>query len=110
MRKQCSCCGTDLPNDFSGNCPKCGSDKRSILVSAGDKMGLSDSVGWQSHREYYQKHPMVFAIVLFISFAFPFAGCFVENRWGVVIGLLGSALTLYLGPYASTLVKETRQG
>lgn len=110
MRKRCSCCGTDLPDDSSGSCPKCGSNKRSILVSAGDKMGLSESVRWRSHREYYQKHPMVFAVVLFLSFAFPFAGYFVENGWGVVIGLLCNALTLYLGPYASTLVKQTRQG
>lgn len=110
MRRQCQHCGADLADNHSGTCPKCGSEKQSIFVSATNKMGLTDSVGWRSHREYYEKHPMAFAAVLFISVVSPFAGFFVDAVWGTVIGLVCSAVTFYLGPFVSTKVQEIRHG
>jgi hypothetical protein len=100
----------DLPENHTGRCPKCGSEKQSIFVSVGNKIGLSQSVGWQSRREFYEKNPKVAAVVWFIAIVAPFAGYFGGDGWGVVVGLLCSALTLYLGPIVSTKVRDVRHG
>jgi len=110
MRRQCRDCGMDLPENHTGKCPKCGSEKQSIFVSVGNKIGLSQSVGWQSRREFYEKNPTVGVIVAVVSIVSPFLGYLLGDMWGIAIGVLFSALTIYLGPLASTKVREIRHG
>jgi len=100
----------DVPENHTGKCPKCGSEKQSIFVSVGNKIELSQSVGWKSRREFYEHHPKIFAAVIVIAVASPFTGYLLGNLWGTVAGLALSALSLYLGPMASKLVREIKHG
>jgi hypothetical protein len=75
-----------------------------------DTIKVTDSVRWQTRREYYQKNPKVLAVVIGITVVSPFLG-FVFAGWlGVVVGLVLGGIAYWIGPRASTKIIEIHHG
>jgi hypothetical protein len=99
-----------LPKNHTGPCPKCGKVGREISVVLIDTIKVTDSVRWQTRREYYQKNPKVLAVVIGITVVSPFLG-FVFAGWlGVVVGLVLGGIAYWIGPRASTKIIEIHHG
>ena len=73
-------------------------------------MELTDSVGWQSQREYYEKNPLILAIISLLTVASAGIGLVLQGAMGAAVGLALGLLGFYLGPKGMMLVRERRQG
>ena len=107
---KCSHCGEPLANSHTGPCPKCGKVGKTISVSITEDVVVSDSIGWQTTKEFYKKNHKAFAVIVGITITSPFIGLFVAGIWGVVIGLLLSGIAYFFGPKAVIKVREIRSG
>jgi hypothetical protein len=65
---------------------------------------------WQHTREYYDKHPVPLTLVIAITLGSPFLGLVLAGWAGVIIGLVVSVISLLLGFFAVTKVREIREG
>jgi hypothetical protein len=68
--------------------------------------GFSASSTWQHIREYYKKKPALLALVIVLTFGSPFLGLVLAEWAGVIVGLVVSGITLYLGFRAVITVRE----
>lgn len=106
----CRHCHVVLAATHQGPCPKCGGQGKDIPVSGFSHMELTDSVGWQSHREFYENNPLILAIVGLLTVASAGIGLVVEGAIGAAIGLALGLVSFFLSPKGVMLVRERRQG
>lgn len=104
----CKHCGFTLTDDHSGPCPSCGKIGKvtSVIASGGVVIGGSASV--QTIRTVYQKNKAAFAILIVITIISPFVGLFLIGIPGILVGLILSAISYFLGPKAVTKIIEKR--
>lgn len=76
----------------------CGGKNRIISQLVNDSIDLSDYVGWQSTREFYEKNSALLLVVIAITIISPF------------LGLLLGGVSYFLGPLAATKVREIEKG
>jgi len=108
MTVKCNHCGRFLPGTHTGPCPNCGKTGKTITVQ--DVIQLSDTAGYTSIREYYEKNTIVLAIVVGITVFSAFLGLFLGGVPGVFVGLLLGGMSFVLGPRAETKVRESHTG
>jgi hypothetical protein len=68
------------------------------------------SLSWSNVREYWEKRPVLLAVVVLLTIGSPFAGSFLSGWPGVLVGLTVSVITAGLGLLAVTKVREIRRG
>lgn len=107
---KCSHCGKSLPASHTDPCPNCGKKGKTINASITDGIVVSDSIKWQTKKEFYEKNPKAHAGVILITLFSPFIGMFVAGIIGVVVGFLLGGVAYILGPKAVTKVREIRSG
>lgn len=107
---KCNHCGEPLADSHNGACPNCGKEGKIINESITEGIVLTDSIGWQTTKEFYEKNHKALAGVVAISVVSPFIGLFVAGIPGVVVGLLLGSIAYILGPKAVTKVREIRIG
>lgn len=110
-RKECCAhCGAELAPEHTDACPSCGKEGRNISITLHDTIGLTDSLSWETRKEYYQKHKIALGTVVAITVVSPFLGLVLVGPVGVVLGLTLGGLTYYLGPKAIIKVIEITKG
>lgn len=107
---RCSACGEPLPLDYAGSCPGCGDTRKTHDVQLQSPLRIHPSLGWKHIHEYYERHKILFPLLLAITITAPFLGLVLAGWLGIVAGLLISLATLYLGLRAITKVREIREG
>jgi len=114
MEKPDICKGCGYKFSYEGEnrspCPACGCKSRIISASVQDGICLSDSVGWISRREFYEKNQTLFIMIVAITIISPFIGLVLAGIPGIVVGLLLGAVSYILGPHATTKVREIEAG
>lgn len=68
------------------------------------------SLSWTKRREFYERKRWALAAVIAISIGGSFLGLFIAGWPGVIVGLLLSVVTYFLGPLAETKVREIEKG
>jgi hypothetical protein len=61
-------------------------------------------------RVYWERHPVWFVVNVVLVVGSPFLGLWFVGWWGVVVGLAVGLLSFWVGPKASTKVRENAQG
>ncbi len=89
-------------------CPQCGSTSRAIAVSVHDTVNVSERIVWETRREFYEKNVPALVVVVLIAVGSPVLGLLIAGLPGVLIGLLLSGVSYFLGPIAATKVREIR--
>jgi len=102
----CAHCGTPLSKNHAGPCPSCGKEGRKIIATINEVLTISESMRWQTRREFYEKNPKTLIAVRLITVISPFLGLFLVGPVGVVIGLALGAIAYFIGPLAITKVVE----
>jgi uncharacterized membrane protein len=93
-----------------GPCPVCGKDGKIVSGSFYPTIGIQASAAFKSTHEYYEKHRKwaVFSIALTIVSSV--IGIVPLGFFGVALGLILGVISFYVGPKATTKVREIRYG
>ena len=89
-------------------CPQCGSTSRAISVSVHEVINVSERIGWETRREFYEKNVPASVVVALIAVGAPVLGLFIAGLPVVLIGFLLSGVSYFLGPIAVTKVREIK--
>jgi len=103
----CSGCGQGLPLDHLGPCPQCGDPHKTHRIAINSTVGFAGSLGLLHVHTYYEKHPIVLAVLIVVTVGSPFIGLALTGWTGVAVGLVISALTFIIGFCAVTKVRST---
>ncbi|MEA1876819.1 MAG: hypothetical protein U9N86_08130 [Bacteroidota bacterium] len=108
----CKDCGYKFSNERNGRvpCPVCGGKNRKMSPIVNDGINLSDSAGWKSTREFYEKNRALLLVVIAITIISPFLGLLLVGIPGLILGLLLGGVSYFLGPWATTKVREIERG
>jgi hypothetical protein len=107
---RCSGCGEPLPDNYTLPCPTCGDTRKNLNVSVHEVAHAQDSLRWQLIHEYYERHPVLFPLVLAITIVSPFLGLVFAGWFGVSIGLIVGVITFLVGLHAVTKVRQIQEG
>jgi hypothetical protein len=105
----CGNCNRVFPDTVGGtrrSCPECGSSKRRYNLDIREELHISDSVEGHSIRVFYRRNPAALTVVVLISIASPLLGLWLVGWPGVVAGVILGVVSLFLGPIATTKIKE----
>jgi hypothetical protein len=80
----------------------------SVIASGGGDVVVGGSASIQTIRTLYHKNRVAFAILILITITSPFVGLFLIGIPGVLVGLILSAISYFLGPKAVTKIIEKR--
>lgn len=111
MRANCNNCGACVDPSRDDPCPSCGQNAgKRIRVGHADKLGITDSVSWARAREFL-RYDWAWAVVLaaFVAVS-PLVGLLMAGIWGIVAGLLLGVLSVPVGFFAITKVREITRG
>ena len=106
----CAHCGVEVAVEHSGPCPSCGSEGKLVKLTLQDTIAVHSSLSRETRKKYYQKHKGALAAVIAIAILSPFLGLVLAGPFGVVIGLVLSGLSYFLGPRAVTKIIEITKG
>jgi hypothetical protein len=108
----CRDCGYRFRDEGNNGvpCPRCGGKNRIMSPSVHENIGLSDSVGWKSRREFYEKNRALLWVIVAVTVISPFLGLLLAGIPGVIVGLLLGGASYLLGPHAATKVREMERG
>ncbi len=106
---KCTDCGEELEWNSEEPCPTCGSVYKTGEVKIKlPPLGIGAKVSEISREERGNDiNKPLLILVLIITFGSPFLGLFISGFVGVVIGLIISACTLYMGYKAITKTRDT---
>jgi hypothetical protein len=107
---KCKHCENPLPSGHEGPCPKCGKTGKIIYAHIEERFTITDSIGYTSIREYYEKHSWAIAIVIAITIFSALIGLFLSGIPGVLIGLALGAISYIIGPKAMLKIREITHG
>jgi hypothetical protein len=105
---KCSRCGHALSLDDSGPCPRCGETRKTYDVPFEATLHLQGSLQLTHIREYYENHPLAFAVVVALTVASSLVGLVLTGWIGVAVGLLIGAIGFFVVPRVK--VREIRSG
>ena len=103
---ECVHCGAVLPDGHTSPCPECGKKGRRISVGVAGEIDFAGHVTWEKRREFYEKKPLARVAVIAITLGAPFLGLILVGWAGVIAGLVLGAVAYWIGPFASTKVRE----
>jgi hypothetical protein len=107
----CNHCGASVDPSRDEPCSHCGEYAgKSIQAAITDNIGVQDEVSWARVREFLQYNlwwALVLAVIVLIS---PFVGLLIAGTLGLIIGLLLSVLSVPVGVFAVTRVREITRG
>lgn len=75
-------------------------------MSVRETLQVSEGGSLTRSREHVKRHRSLFAVLVVLTFGAPFLGLVVAGISGVVVGLVVSAITWFMGPYAAERVIE----
>ena len=109
---ECANCGNLLAPSHKGPCPFCGSEQKLIKVNVHETLNVrvTERLMWTKTREYFENHWPTFVATIALTIASPFIGLFVLGLIGAGIGLIFSVITLVVGFFAVTKVREVERG
>ncbi len=110
MTATCKYCGTYLSLSHTGPCPKCGKERKNIVVEINETVVLRDSLNWKRQREFYEKNPKIKWLIIVITLCSSLFGLIFSVVIGIIIGLSLGLLSYWLGPFAVTKVREIERG
>jgi hypothetical protein len=90
-----------------GSCPNCGSLDRNITVY--DEFVITDRPSLTTLTQYWERNPILISLVLVVTLTSPVLGLILVGWFGVLVGLVIGALSLGLGFFAVTRVREMRE-
>ena len=105
----CNNCGGSVDPSRDEACPHCGQYAgKTIGATVNDRIGIRDTVSesLSRAREFLQYHrgwAVLLAVIVLIS---PFIGEVIAGVWGTVVGLLLGILSIPVGFFAVTKVRE----
>ena len=106
----CKWCGTPLPPNHSGPCPKCGKEGKMVFLTLKESVTLKESLKWKAQKEFFEENPKIKWILTMITLASPLIGLVLSGVAGIIVGIGLGILSLLLGPYAIIKVREIREG
>jgi hypothetical protein len=96
---KCSHCGAVLTFDHKGPCPNCRKSGKIINLKA-NSVGVSIT-GTRTRlttvKEYYEKHPTIMALGIFITLGISLVGFFLQGYLGLLVGFTLSMVLYFLG-------------
>ena len=105
--EHCKECGTSLPINYKGLCPKCGGKKRQINIEVNEIIKISEAFKISTIREFYKKNPRAIVInivfVIFISIAASVIGNIVVS---IITSILAGIISLFLLPPVYTRIMK----
>ncbi len=110
---KCMDCNFEFPIEERGTlgaCPECGSTRRRVSASITENIVASDSLKYESRREFYEKNNNLHYFIIAIAIISPLIGLAVAGVWGVIVGIILSAISYFLGPKALIKVREIERG
>lgn len=105
----CKKCRGRVERAHEGACPHCGAIAGyDIAINAFEDLseGLKEGGAISKMSTYFKKNWRLLVVVIVLTIALPFLGLFLAGWPGVIVGLIGSLLTLILGFFAVTRVEE----
>jgi hypothetical protein len=104
----CIHCGEVLSGSHSGPCPSCGKVGKKLSVTMSDSAVVGGAASIHTQRSFYEKNKKAFIILTLITVGSPFIGFFIIGIPGLLIGLVLSVISYFLGPKAIMKVVEHR--
>ena len=105
----CKWCGTPLPLNYSGPCPKCGKEGKIVFLTLKESAPLKYSLNCKVQKEFFEKNSFILCILITITLASSLIGFILSGVIGIIIGIGLGILSLLLGPYAIIKVREIRE-
>jgi hypothetical protein len=103
---RCIHCGYILSGDHTGPCPSCGKIGKELkVIGAGGAVG-GGRASVETQRSFSERNRKAFIVIIVITVGSPFVGLLVSGIPGLLIGLVLSAISYFLGPNAVTEVVE----
>lgn len=106
---RCKDCGTTLADSHAGPCPVCGNTRKMYEKPVGGTLGFRGSLGWSHVHEFWERRPLLLAVIITATAISPFIGFFVAQWPGVWIGLSVSIATSVGSFWAATKVREIHE-
>jgi len=107
QKSYCKDCGRLIRKEKKRKpCPRCGSLARHFETTVIEEIGIKDFISWERKRTYIKKHRIIGAILLVLAFISPFIGYVFEGTLGIIIGLVISLASYFVGPYVAQKVTE----
>jgi len=106
---RCSACDEPLLLNYVGHCPKCGDTQKAHVAHIQETVHVHYSLVWQHIHEYYEKHKILFPLMIVIAVASLFLGFALTGWTGFVVGLIIEFVTFVLGLRAVTKVQRIRE-
>jgi hypothetical protein len=109
---KCSHCGAVLTFEHKGPCPNCGKSGKIINLKA-NSVGVSitgTKTRLMTVREYYEKHPIIMVLGIFITLGTSFVGFFLQGYLGLLVGCTLSMVYFLAGRPFTTHHKEIDRG
>jgi len=106
----CQSCGSELPLNHSGPCPKCGKIGKKIVAIVSEGIIIKESKIWVRRREFIKKNPIFIALSILIILGAPILGNFILGPIGIVLGIILGFGASILGLFAVIKIRETHRG
>ena len=111
VRAKCNHCGASVDSSRDESCPHCGQYAgKTIQAAITEDVGVQDSGTWARTREFLRYNwgwALALTAIVLLS---PFVGLLIAGAWGIVVGLILSVLSVPVGYFAVTKMRETTQG
>jgi hypothetical protein len=84
--------------------------QKPLNVNVYEVVHVQDFLSWQLIREYSKCHPVLFPLLVAITFGSPLVGLVFTGWLGVSVGLIIGVITLLVGLRAVKNFRETQGG
>lgn len=106
FRAECKWCNKSLLSSHIGKCPHCGKIGKNVYAKFNEVISLKDILNSELRREFFKENNIIKWILIFVSFGSPFLGLKISGWYGVLIGLILSLISYFLGPYSVIRIRE----
>jgi ribosomal protein S27AE len=111
QKTYCKDCGRLIRKEKKRKpCPRCGSLARHFEAIVTEEIRIKDFVSWERKRTYIKKHRFIGAILFVLAIISPFVGYIFEGILGIIIGLVISLASYFVGPYIAQKATEIVKG
>jgi len=99
-----------LPSLAVACCPVCGNEDRDLIGVADESVQVVEASRWTKIRTYWERKPALLLLILTVALGSPFLGLVLVGWPGVLVGLAFSLVSLLIGFFAVTRIREIERG